>query len=269
MIYWLHDFRLGEYLGGAQLTTKLLVESSPYEVEMVYPDTFSREKINGHPLIISNCGRFRWDDLLWIADTQSYIKHERDIAFCKHRHALDHDCKVECKDSIRVYNTLFSNAQYNIFLSPLQMNFFKNYIDIGEATALPVPIEVDRFKYDGPKEDFYLAVHADDSYHKGSDIVRQKFPNITFIGGANKVPYDEIHTYFKRAKYFVHMPRVIEAFCRAVAEAYCASCNLITNDKIGFLSYDWDYEDREFVLNKLSTADKQFWGKVKEVFYEG
>ena len=80
-IYWLHDFRLEEYLGGAQLTTKLLVECSPYEVEMVYPDTISREKLDGHPIIISNCGRFTWEDLGWIAETQKYVKHERDIAF--------------------------------------------------------------------------------------------------------------------------------------------------------------------------------------------
>lgn len=266
-LFWLHDFRLKEWLGGAQLTNEQMLSKAPIEVEMIYPDVFDRKKIAGYPLILSNTGLFKKEDLRWIIETQKYIKYERDYAFCKNRHAAGHDCSEVCVDTLAFYTKMFQNSILNIFLSPLHAEVYLKYmpLDEGKIYYQPSPIEVDKFRYEGEKEELYISVGRD-AWHKGTDLIKRKFrkKNFVFLGKDNWVPYDEIPDWYKRAKYFVHKPRWIEPFGRTVAEAYCASCVLIVNYKIGFLSYNWDYDDRPFVFDQLVNSPDRFWGKVLE-----
>jgi len=266
-IFWLHDFRLKEWLGGAQLTNEQMLSRAPIEVEMIYPDVFDRRRIAGHPLILSNTGLFKKDDLEWIIETQKYIKYERDYSFCKHRHATEHNCFGECANTLAFYAKMFQNSVLNVFLSPLHVGVYLKYmpLDKDKIYCQPSPIEIDKFQYEGEKEELYISV-SEDGWHKGSDIVKKKFANrnFVFIGGSNKIPYKELPYWYKRARYFVYKPRWIEPFGRTVAEAYCASCILLVNDKIGFLSYNWDFRDRAFVLNQLTNSPNKFWRRVLE-----
>lgn len=270
MIYWLHDYRLKDWLGGAQLTTQIMLKQCPYDIEMMYPNQFSRGKLDGNLIIISNCGLYKRSDLQWVIDTQRYIKYERDIAFCDHRHAIGHNCRTDCKNTLTFYTKMFDRSVLNIFLSPLQGKLFFKYmpnLDRSKVFYSPSPIEVDRFLYDlerdGPKEEMYLAVGGN-TFIKGTDLIRQEFAgkNLVVLGEDKKIPQSEMPSWYKRAKYFVHKPRVVEGFCRAAAEAYCASCELIVNNKVGFTEYGWDFNDREYVLKQLVDSPKLFWEKV-------
>jgi len=269
-IYWLHDYRLEDWLGGAQLTTDIMYRNCPYDIEMMYPDQFNRDKLDGHLILISNCGLYRRDDLNWIADTQRYIKYERDVAFCKYRHAIDHDCRVECKDVLNFYTKLFNKSVLNIFLSPLQGRLFFSYMSTLDKTKVfysPSPIEVEKFTYTGPKEELYIAVAGSgNDFTKGIDLIRQEFggKNLIVLGSDTKVSYEKMPKWFKRAKYFVAKPRVVEGFCRAAAEAYVANCKLIVNNNVGFTEYKWPFEDREYIITQLKNSPVEFWKKVGE-----
>ena len=262
-VYWIHDFKASQWLGGAQLTNEYMIASSPMQVVSVYPENFNRNELDGNLLILNNTGLFKKSDLAWIIETQKYVKYEHDYSFCKHRHATEHDCNITCKDTLDFYTGMFQNSLLNIFLSPLHRDVYLKYMDLDKSKIhlQPSPINVDRFWYAGPKEEMYIAV-GEDAWHKGSDLIKQEFPALKFLGGKNKVPYEEIHRYYRLAKYFVHKPRWIEPFGRAVAEAYCAHCQLLVNNKIGFLSYPWDYKDRDFVFIQLRRAPTQFWDKI-------
>jgi glycosyltransferase involved in cell wall biosynthesis len=240
-----------------------MIREAPYEVKTFYPESFSRREVDGTLIILNNTGLFKRSDLEWIVGTQTYIKYEHDYSFCKHRHATEHDCNVECAQTLNFYTKVFNNSILNIFLSPLHRDVYLKYmdLDLSKIHLQPSPIDVSRFEYAGPKEDIYLAV-GEDGWHKGTDLIRKEFPGIKFIGGNNKIPYEQVPGHYKLAKYFVHKPRWIEPFGRAVAEAYCAHCELIVNRNIGFLSYDWDYEDRSFVKTRLKRAPKVFWKAV-------
>ena len=264
-VVWLHDYKLTQWLGGAQLTNASMIASTPDEVqvETMYPSNFDRNRLDGKLIILNNTGLFRLSDLRWIRDTQKYVKYEHDYSFCRSRHATQHSCKKGCEDTLAFYTKLFQNSILNIFLSPLHRDvYLKNMaLDEDKIYLQPSPIDVDKFLYDGVKEDIYLAV-GEDNWHKGSDLIKQEYKDLIFLGGGHKVPYAEIHEWYHKAKYFVHKPRWIEPFGRTVAEAYCANCTLLTNDKIGFLSYAWDYSDRAFILEQLRNAPKRFWKAI-------
>lgn len=269
MIYWLHDFSLKQRFGGAQLDNEIMLKEAPLPVKMVYPGTFSRKKIKGHLLILSHTAKFKKEDLKWIMDTQKYIKYERDYAFCKRRNATGHDCSVRCAGKLRFYTPLYQKSLLNLFASPLQAGVYLKYMPLNRKKIdfIPSPIDVDRFHYKGPKEDIHLAVCANrGGWAKGVDIIKKDFPNLILLGPRHKmVPYDEIHHWFHRAKYFVHTPRWIDPCPRTVGEAFCASCELILNDNIGWLSYPW-WGDRKSTYHEMRNSPKKFWGLIANYY---
>jgi hypothetical protein len=62
---------------------------------------------------------------------------------------------------------------------------------------------------------------------------------------------------------FIHLPNWTEPFGRVVMEAYLSGCELIVNDKIGAMSFDWDYSDYDEVKDKLQSSVKKFWQVVE------
>jgi glycosyltransferase involved in cell wall biosynthesis len=75
------------------------------------------------------------------------------------------------------------------------------------------------------------------------------------------VPKEQIFENYNKYKYFIHIPNHQESFGRAVGEAFLSGCNLITNDRVGALSYGWDY--REFRENTL-YSNYLFWEKLEK-----
>jgi len=269
MIYWLHDYRLKDWLGGAQLTTSIMLKNSPYKVKMMYPNQFDRNKLDGHLILISNCGLYKRSDLDWIINTQRYIKYERDVAFCKHRHAIGHDCRIECRDTLEFYTRMFQHSILNVFLSPRQARLYLHYMDLNEDKIFysPSPVEIEKFEYSGPKEDLYLAVAGSgNEFIKGIDLIRKEYKdkNLLVLGSDKVVPYEKMPSWYKRARYFIAKPRVVEGFCRSAAEAFVAGCILITNGNVGFTEYKWPFDDKNYIIEQLRRSPERFWEKIGE-----
>lgn len=263
MLYWLHNSR---GFGGAELDNRSMLDAAPLPVKEVYPDTFNREEIDGGVVIMGASTNLKSEDLVWLVKTQKYIKYERDYAFCKWRHATEHDCREKCRDELRFQTRVFKNSLLNIFASPAQAEVYLKYmpLDKSKIRFVPSPIDVDRFYYNGPKEEFYLAVVvAKGGWAKGLDLMRQNFPGLIVLGWEHKIPYKDIHTWYHKAKYFVHTPRWIDPCPRTIGEAFCAHCELITNNNIGWYSYDW-WGDKNETYSQMRNAPEKFW----EIIYE-
>jgi len=151
----------------------------------------------------------------------------------------------------------------------MQAEVYFHYMPLNrdKVAFIPAPIDVDRFNYNGPKEEIYLAV-GENLWHKGADLIKEEFKdrNIVFLGGAHKVPYEDIHKWYHRARYFVHKPRWIDPCPRTVGEALCAGCELILNDRVGWHSYSW-WGDKEASIREMRNSPKKFWNLVSK-YYE-
>jgi len=99
--------------------------------------------------------------------------------------------------------------------------------------------------------DFYYARSAD-------YLVRQlkSLPNCNLIGF---VPKEKIYENYNKYEYFIHIPMHFESFGRAVGEAYLSGCKLLVNDRVGALSYGWDYKTfrRETLVSNFT-----FWNNL-------
>jgi hypothetical protein len=83
----------------------------------------------------------------------------------------------------------------------------------------------------------------------GLDIYGNQAPN----GG---VRYEDVPRLLARYKTFVHLPRALEPFGRAVVEAWAAGCELVLNRKVG--ARYWIEENQR----GLQTASRDFWRVV-------
>jgi glycosyltransferase involved in cell wall biosynthesis len=73
------------------------------------------------------------------------------------------------------------------------------------------------------------------------------------------VNYEELLEVYSVAKRFIFLPNWVDPFARTTVEARLSGCELITNEKVGAMSYEWwdtpDYEYREI----LKCRANRFW----------
>jgi len=268
-IGWIADHFYPDYLGGAEITDYLMIkagEARGYEIlRLKKEDTSDYRNLSDL-------------DFLIVSNTHTFSSREiRNIL--RRRFVLYlHDCVIDPHTPM-----LLQHASLVVFLSPLHRKFFEERFRIC-TRVLECPPPVDMHQYNASeKEDF--AVYAGlIAKHKGIYNVLEyarKHPSMKIIlVGKNQIPdlklpknveyfgalsREEVLKLLSRAKYFIHLPEWIEAFGRAVAEAYLCGCELITNDRVGFLSYPWNFENREVVRRELAKSRDLFWDTVISV----
>ena len=87
-------------------------------------------------------------------------------------------------------------------------------------------------------------------------------PNCKDIGQVSGSKMNEV---YNQHKVFLHLPQNPSPFDRTVAEAYLAGCDVIGNELIGALSYDW-FSSREQVAEHCRNSSRLLWDKLEEVF---
>jgi glycosyltransferase involved in cell wall biosynthesis len=83
----------------------------------------------------------------------------------------------------------------------------------------------------------------------------------TYIG---EVPYSDMPGLMNRAKNFVYLPRWPEPQGRVVVEAALSGCNLITNENVGAVSFNFDISNP----NNLTRVEEEFWEELEEVVFD-
>ncbi len=279
-IAWLADFGSDEHPGGAQITNDIFIEKSPenFEIDTYYKKNFTDFSPGDYDLVVLNDVHHLPEDILSkIIDRGRYIKFE---------HAWQGVEELGNK-----FPELYKRSAGNIFLSPLARNFYRmNDIlpeDSSKSVCANSPIEpffqnIVPFEQRRPEniciytgeivkhklarlldwlddnENFLVELYGFDT---GYLSTIRKHPQCRYVGYC---PHEVLPMVLNQYKYFVHFPR-LEPFGRSTAEAYLCGCEIIANDRIGFLSYDWDFQDYQAVRKRLvEEAPQNFWSKVKE-----
>ena len=264
-IGWVADHFYPEYLGGAEITDYLMIkagEERGYEIVRL-----GREDVSDESL--------RDLDFLVVSNVHTFTSREVECILRKRFILYLHDPVIDPHTPI-----LLKNAVLAVFLSPLHKRFFQERLHLpGRVLVCPPPVMIER-QPSTEREEF--AVYAGlIAKHKGIYNVldyARKHPSLRiYLVGRSQVPdlnlpgnveylgvleREELLDLLSRAKYFIHLPEWVEAFGRAVAEAYLCGCQLIVNDKVGFLSYPWNFKDREGVKRALASSPQVFWDAV-------
>ena len=274
-ILWVSDHTLkSRPAGGAELTDFYMIQEGirrGHEIHNVTPPTSELFDPNDYDFVVlSNNAEYQHSTRLKFLQLPY-------VVYC-------HDC-LGWKAVYREVPNLFEKSLANIFLSPLHLKFFGS---VPNAFCVPPHIP-ERFKdlklkripnsvlyvgniWDGPKGANnlweYINSHPEQTfyfcYHRAIETWVKKFselPNVKMLG---HIPHERMPEVFNKYEYFIHLPNnKIEAFGRAVAEAYLCGCKMIVNDYVGAFSYRWSlYYD--YFREKTLNSPKEFWETIEE-----
>jgi glycosyltransferase involved in cell wall biosynthesis len=139
-------------------------------------------------------------------------------------------------------------------------------------------IDVDRFRPLGLERDIEVLYVGAINEAKGYHNLLERFgpDRITFVGRnglkepiagryLGELPYDELPTLYNRAQTFAHLPQWHEPMGRTVVEAALCGCELVTNERVGVMSFPTrDRTDPDTV----SGNGERFWVDFEEAVQE-
>jgi hypothetical protein len=279
-IVWLADYTTETHPGGAQITNELIIEEGRnlgFDIDIVDLRNIDLHKIDTKKLYIINnisalyC-EYR-DKIKEIIDTTKFVRYEHDYLW------------LATKD-YQFVRRVFKNAAGIILLSPLHKYRHEVILsmDFDSARLQPSPVELKIKKTNKNNKAIYLGGIAE---HKGinnilkyavdhpkitidmygwvekQELIDSLPNNVNYCGILDK---EEVSKELAKYPYLIHMPNWVEPFGRIIIEALFAGCELITNDKIGALSYDWIKCGKiKEIKKRLDEEKTNFWKYIETV----
>jgi hypothetical protein len=241
----------GTGIGGAEMTAMEFAQAAPDGVEVVYVPRAEIEKVRDFDTVcVFNVALYP-DETLWALKGKRVIRYFNDVA---------------PHGSADLTLWLLSNATC-VFCSPLHYQRFpwRNGHE-PEYHLIPPPVDLESFRKaaEGAGERAgAVSVAPWRGWGKTPWLAQewaQHNGGCDFFGGGQlapsgsvQVPYDQMPDLLARYKTFVYLPTALEPFCRVVAEAWAAGCELVVNNLIG--ARYWIEEEPE----RLDTAAQDFW----------
>lgn len=268
--------------GGAEISLRehLAVAPSHIKVDVALPETdISLEKYD--TVILANLrppggvgelGECKWAKL-WIKRLKGYngyvIKSERDMHPCAHRNG---NCiqtqplkRIPCNCGPLIPNTF--ETLYNLcdtvqFLSPLHRQAINCLIRMDGPRQYEVgcPIDLNRFYSTTPfHQRKNMALLIGDANRVAPDAValaETEGYSVEYVDHLS-VPYNDMPHLYNQYKAVVIAPVMLHAFGRMVVEALSCGCHVITNDRVGALSWP------DPILAS-QRANEMFWAMVAD-----
>jgi glycosyltransferase involved in cell wall biosynthesis len=249
-------------LGGAELSLRDHVAAAPpgVTVDVALPDApVDLKKYD--TVVLSNlrpfgglgeAAEYLWAQQ-WIDRLRGYrgyvIKLEHDVHPCTYRDArcINFDNigqrACDCTSPIRrTFEELYNLCDAIIFLSPLHRRVINRIIHIKTRRQYDIatPVDFNRFRSIIPfNERKHAALITGDALRVAPEAVAlaeaQGYPveRVEYLS----VPYEEMPELLNRYQAVVVAPVMLHAFGRLVAEAMACGCQVITNNRVGAMSY--------------------------------
>jgi len=270
-ILWITDHTLDTRpAGGAELTDFFMIkeaEKQGMKVDYALPSTINDMNFSKYDLFVLS------NNVLFSEQQREKIYDHKYIVFC-------HDA-LGWREFYQRKRYIFDKSILNIFLSPLHKAVFK---EVENSICVP-PYIPKRFAmskmnknnkvvyagniWDGTKGVKqlyeYIINHPrmtfDFYYHRALDSWIDVLKNLENVSLKGHISHNEMHMIFNQYEYFIHLPTKIEAFGRAVGEAYLCGCKIIGNSNIGAFSYEWS-RYRSYFREKTLNSPQVFWENI-------
>lgn len=240
-----------EIIGGAEITNRLWLKNKPEEIDII--NIYSEDET------LPECDLYILHHIKTFSPYILYNLLEQEYIYCSHD-VLD--------INIPVSSIIINNSKKNIYLSPAHRDYYQD----DNGICIPPPLEINKYEertgegiiYLGRYEETYgmdrIALWADnheetiDCYGWG-----EYEPVGKYINNHGRVSQEEVPDVLSKYNKFIFLPDVLTAFSRSTAEAKLSGCQLICNNNVGALSYNWDKEEWRDNLSKSSDV---FWSTI-------
>ncbi len=276
-----------EELGGAELSLKQHLHAKPnnIDVDIILPDTTVDNLSDYHTVIVANIrpdgGKGELEEIKfarkWIKNLKYYrghlVKLEHDIHPCTHRDAQCIEISqipwrpCSCKSKVReTFKKLYRLCDTHIFLSPLHQKVINHIIPVpaGNQVVIASPIDFNEFKsvipYEKRKNAALITGDAIRVSRDATELAEQAGFVPEFLDYLS-VPHSQMANILNQYKAVIVSPVMFHAFGRIAVEALACGCRLITNDRVGAVSWSDPIEASK-------ESSKKFWNVVVSTDYK-
>lgn len=279
------DMFADEYVGGAELTTQAVIDSSPLRVHRVKSRDLTLEMLEqGNQMfwVFGNFAEMNSQLIPSIIANLKYTVLEYDYKYCRFRSPEKHleSTKTPCDCHNQLSGKMVSAFYYGSmglwWMSEKQKERYTTMFpfllekdnvvlsSVFDAKTLGV---IEHLKSNAPVDRNGWIVLGSSSWVKGFSAAEKwckdnsKEHEIVW-----NVPYDQLLLKLSRAEGFVYLPAGADTCPRMVIEAKLLGCKLVLNDNVQHRKEDWfDTDDLESIKDYLWTATKIFWSGVKRM----
>jgi len=278
------DLFSDQYIGGAELTTQALIDSSPFKVFRLKSKDVSLELLEkGHRChwIFGNFATMDINLIPTIVANMNYSVLEYDYKYCKYRspekHQVIENISCDCHNEPhgKMISAFFYGSKSIWWMSELQLEKYcslfpflreKNNVVLSSVfdDRFFLTIKLLREKYKAQTREGWL-ICGSASWIKGTDQAEQwckdndKAYEILW-----DVPYEEVLEKMAYAEGFVYLPQGADTCPRMVIEAKLLDCQLHVNEYVQHINELWfDTDDTFDTEAYLYAARERFWAAIK------
>ena len=284
-IIFVSDLFSSDHLGGAELTTDAIIDSSPYKVFRLHSRDVNEETLQqglSRHWIFGNFTGMNLELLPSVIANMKYSVVEYDYKYCKYRSPEKHleieNKECDCSSDIhgKMISAFYFGAKSLWWMSERQMKVYQDlfpFLSQRKNTVLSSVFDEDFFQLSSKlnleskdaKREKWL-VFESTSWIKGTqqaiDHCKKENLDYELVGGLS---YPNLLKKLSTAKGLVFLPLGNDTCPRLVIEAKVLGCDLILNDNVQHATEEWfSSKEHEVFLDHLYFARERFWSGIKE-----
>jgi glycosyltransferase involved in cell wall biosynthesis len=277
-----------DYVGGAELTSQALIDSSPYEVFNLHSRDVTMELLQAGAERFWIFGNFAELNIQLIPTIIGNLKYEileYDYKYCnvrspeKHNWSKGHPCDCHNMPHGKMISAFFHRSMKNWWMSQKQMNRYtdmfpfllgdKNHVlsSVFSQTTLSTIKNLRQHVQDSNVVRKDWIVLGSNSWVKGYEAAEKwcQENNKSYEVVWN-VPYDKLLEKLSCAEGFVYLPVGGDTCPRMVIEAKLLGCKLHLNENVQHKDESWfKTDDIKSIEDHLSTSTKTFWDETRKL----
>ncbi|MAG26395.1 hypothetical protein CMI47_12665 [Candidatus Pacearchaeota archaeon] len=284
-----NDFFIEDLVGGAELTTEALIQSTNLNIAKLRSKQVTVELLQQFQQlhwVFANTANIDLNLLPTIANNIKYSVINFDYRFCKYRlkelHFESEKKKCDCANDFfgKLISTFMYQAESLWFMSEAQANIWFNefpFLRDRNVTVLSSVFDENFFRRvmvlkaklnsdEITKNNKYLVLGST-SWIKGTDdaieYCEKNDLEFEVIAGLS---YEKMLDKLAKSKGLVYLPRGGDTCPRLVIEAKLLGCDLILNNNVQHKDEEWfDTDDEQIITSYLYMARDRFWNGIKHI----
>jgi len=280
-VIFVSDFFVEHVLGGAELSSEALIESSPFKVHKLISSDVTVEVLNQHSDKYWIFGNYVKMDLNLIPSIIANINYsiiEYDYKFCRYRspekHALESgSCNCENDIHGKMISAFMHGSKSLWWMSEKQKDLYVTkfpFLSDNDNTVLSsifsesffMMVDYLKHKNSGTDRSKWLVLGST-SWVKGTDnAVQYAIDNDLDYELIQNLQYDDMLEKLSTAKGLVFLPAGGDTCPRIVIEAKILGCELVLNENVQHKDELWFNSGISDLVSYLHAARERFWGGI-------
>lgn len=283
-VIFVSDMFVEDYVGGAELTSQALIDSSPLEVFKVHAKDLSLEVLKEGAdrfWVFGNFATMNPQLIPTIVGNLKYSILEYDFKYCRARspekHQHDHGAPCDCHHQMngKIVSAFFFGSMGNWWMSEKQkeryLEVFPFLVErpntvlssVFDPKTLGLLKALREANKDTERKGWIVL--GSDSWIKGADAAKAWCEaNGKEYEVVWNLTYQAVLEKLAKAEGFVYLPLGGDTCPRMVIEAKLLGCKLELNDHVMHRNEEWfNTDDLESIEGYLFVATKHFWNGIK------